>query len=264
MTKPNKIMALFIGLACALSVYCTVYGQIASSKPKSRQIGSGPRHEAYQKRIAQSNTMAKQAYAAWQKEKDLPKAESLFKQALAIEPNHGFNMYFLAQVLDEEGKTQEAQRQYEKVVYPKDGSGSTMQSTPSVVARYAVLSAEVGKRRESDAALQQAIDLLPLPKGTVAPRPAGTTTLADHKKAVYALAYGLELSKTANTDSEAQAMEQFQKAVKAEPGLAVAHLYLGYTLRKAGKNADAEKAFQKAVNGRGEVKAAAEAALQKP
>lgn len=191
MNKRDKAVTVLLSAACAMTLCYAVSGPITAARPISRQTGSGPLYEAYKQRMARADALATQATVAWKKEKNLPKAEALFKQALSVDSDHGFCTYYLAQVLDEEGKTEEAQKAYEKVVYPKDGSGSTMQQNPAVWSRYAQLTAEVGKRRESDEAFQQAIALLPtdgvhpVPKGAVTLHAASSkTSYTDHKKAV--------------------------------------------------------------------------------
>jgi Flp pilus assembly protein TadD len=44
------------------------------------------------------------------------------------------------------------------------------------------------------------------------------------------------------------AIKDFQKAIELDPNSAEAHLWLGIALRKAGRNADARKALEKAVS----------------
>ncbi|RZL97405.1 MAG: hypothetical protein EOO88_62480 [Pedobacter sp.] len=94
------------------------------------------RTPTYLAKKAKSKALYEEAYHAWKVEKDLSKAERLFREQFTVENDNPFSWRALAGLLREEGKTSEAAEFYRKVVHPVAGTGSTFSNDPHILVAY--------------------------------------------------------------------------------------------------------------------------------
>lgn len=232
-------------------IMMTVYGVVryfaGSNGQHIRQTGSGPAYEARRASIRESVRLQKAGYAAWHKENDLPKAEALFKQALALVPGEPRKLYALAQVLDAQDKTVEARAAYRNVVRPQQGTGSTLQTDPTILMRYAALCKASGQQEEANDAYRLLVNNAQARRidsvGDSFPTISSYKTDADVEAVAHVVA-GIQLVKKGQDE---KAAKHFDIANKLRPDLAIGHFYKGYALQSRGKLAEAKRAFEKAA-----------------
>ncbi len=191
---------------------------------------------------------------------DYAEAEADARAAMAIGFNGSFADETLAAALDAQGKTQEALQAYKAMA----GEGDVF---PRNLLPYARLLLKTGNYPQAVWAYNKALPLIDngelirksggFPQST--PRP---TELA----AAIQTALGLQMDWPGyhGTYQEAivQAQTHFQQALALEPNSPLTNYYVGYGLKRLGRQAEAQAAFKKAAAlGQGDVRQAAQKEL---
>ena len=187
-------------------------------------------------------------------------AETDARRSMALGTDSGLAKEALAASLDAQGKTQEALQAYGEIAASGDGF-------PRNLLPYARLLLKAGDYRQAALAYNKALPLVV--EGDVLEKAGGFSPDVPHPTALAAAvqtALGLETDWRGyhGTYKEViqQAQTHFQKAVALEPNSSLANYYMGYGLKRLGKQAEAQAAFRKAAAlGTGDVKAAAQKEL---
>jgi tetratricopeptide (TPR) repeat protein len=172
----------------------------------------------------------------------------------------------LARARDAQGKSTQALPAYRQAFNPPSGSGlySSFPSDVASLARYGALCAENGQQEEAMKVYTQAGDRLN-PKPDV---PLGAAYLSPQNlRARLEMVRGIALAEAkehSGEDRDKEALEAFQKAAHEQPDDPQVQFYLGYGLRKAGRFAQSQAAFQKAatLDTEGTIKGATEENLR--
>lgn len=185
---------------------------------------------------------------------DYAEAESYARASLASGLDAGFAHETLAAALDAQGKTQEALQAY-KVIAEAGGI------FPRNLLPYALLSLKVGDWQQAVSAYNKALPLLDngdivRRSSNFAPNVPNPTALA----AAIHIALGLQSDwrgyHGTYQEMNQQTLVQFHQASMIEPSSPLANY--GYGLKRLGRRAEAQKAFQKAATlGQGDIKEAA-------
>jgi tetratricopeptide (TPR) repeat protein len=251
-TFMTVVLASISASIIAMTACGVVRFVVADKGQHIRQTGSGPVYEAHRQTIREVVRLQKEGYAAWHEEDDLPKAEKLFKQALALAPEEPRELYALAQILDAQGKNVEASEVYRKVVHPRQGTGSTFQTNPAILLRYATLCKSAGKTEEANFAYQQIvknarsqrIDTIGDSYPSINDGPAKNDNMRIPN--AEALAHVVAGIQTVKQGKNEKAAKEFNTAVELQPDLAIGHFYRGFVLQNIGKMDEAQIAFEKA------------------
>lgn len=188
-------------------------------------------------------------------------AEGYYRQASSLIPYRQDAWLGLGRAMDAQGKSTEAFPAYKQAFDPPSGAG-LYSSFPSDVAsfvRYGMLCEEAGQHEAALKVYNQACDRLN-PKPDV---PLKADALPSQQlRARLEMVRGVALAEAkdhSGQDRDAEALQAFQAAAQKQPSDPFVQFYLGYGLRKAGRFAEAQAAFQKAavLDTEGTVKAAA-------
>ncbi len=189
-------------------------------------------------------------------------AEANFRAATAVDPYQTDAWMGLARASDAQGKPSQALSAYGRV-FGSSGSGvySTFPSDVEALARYGGLCEDAGQHEAALRACNQASERLnPKPKvplGIPQDRPVPSPEL----RAMLEVVRGVALDQQGK---KGEALGAFNHAAGLQPNDARIQFYHGYGLRKAGRFAEAQAAFQKAarLDTEGTVKAAAAESLR--
>lgn len=288
-----KRLIAFSVAACAAVIVCTTSRSVHAQEPLkegptvSAEAALGPPAPApppfsYDRQALGdiSGYIAKQAAANAQeilgqrlvKQRDLDGAAEAFRAAVDLRPRpEAYEMLIDALLLAR--RDAEALATFREYVYPKPGRkiNSSGNQDADTLLHFALLLAKMGQYEEAIAVYQAGeakvsnvfgprVDLAFFPKA--------------FNKAVFEAAVrtclGLE-ARMFRTDPEGVkantiALAEYRKAIAAKPDFALAHFYLGETLRvvNGGLSAEARAAYEKAAKlGRGEVATKAQEALNR-
>ena len=193
-------------------------------------------------------------------------AEGYYQKAASLIAYRPDAWLGLARARDAQGKSTQAFPAYRQAFNPPSGSGlySSFPSDVASFARYGALCVENGQQEEAMKVYTQAGDRLN-PKPDV---PFGVADLSPQNlRARLDMIRGIALAEAkehSGQDRDKEALQAFQKAAQEQPNDPHVQFYLGYGLRKAGKFAQAQTAFQKAaaLDTEGTVKGATEENLR--
>lgn len=204
-------------------------------------------------------------------ENDLQRAESLFREVLALDRTNSEAWAGIAEALEKQGKTSEAIVAYRTLTNPGPKWGSTLVSDPAVLMRYAVLLIRANQWPEAVQVYEKAAGRLNDGQGAaLPPLPTNFSPQMRRPADLAAMAHvGLGRAQAKRGRSDA-ALAEFAQAAKLRPNSAVAQFYYGYGLKAVGRAAEAKAAFTRAAaaaaaaatSGQGEVKTAAENELR--
>lgn len=251
-------------LACSVAMYLAFSLALAQNQPKGEKSRNRSRPDApWRMQAQEARRLAREGRAAWRERNDTSAAESCFRQALSLDQDDPFILVDLACLLDEQGRTHEAVNAYRAMVHPPAARrGSTFETNPAVLMRYAALSAQVGDWQEAAYGFDKAMSKMPLGSQVRAPSGSSANQIS-YLNAISRVAQGRDLLKYGSDETSRKAVREFSEAVRLQPKLALAQYHLGEGLRRVGRRQEAEAAFRKAAQmGQGEIKAAAQKALR--
>ena len=236
--RPYKWVAVsLLGIACTYLAICVAFAQLPF-KSTSRHPNTSP---AYLAKQAKLHELDRAAYKAWHQEKNLAKAEALFREELALEPGDPMTPHSLAQLLDEEGKSAEALTAYRNM------GPSSAQHDPATLAAYARLAEKSGNHAEAAAIREKAAaplrplgdDFPPVPK--ISPTVSATQ---DEIRAFNHIEAGNDCYRYGN---DRNAFDEYAFAYRLAPHLAIVQFYYGKGLEQRGKLNEAHAAYQNAA-----------------
>lgn len=187
---------------------------------------------------------------------DYAEAEANARAAVATGYDAGFAQETLAAALDAQGKSQEALQEYKEIA--NEGGNDPRNLLP-----YALLSLKAGNWLQAVSAYNKALPLLD--NGDLVRRNSQFSLDAPHPTALMAaihMALGLQLDwrgyHGAYQEVIQQSLTHFQQAAALEPKSPLVTYYVGYGLKRLGRQAEAQAAFKKAaLLDQGDIKAAA-------
>ncbi|MCC6857286.1 MAG: VCBS repeat-containing protein, partial [Bryobacterales bacterium] len=194
--------------------------EVSEDDPAPRRISAGGQDgrqallEFWQRQRA--------AMAAMKVQGDLPKAVGLFREALALDPNHEDSLYYLANCLEAEGDAAGAREQFERLVRVNPHSQRGHMGLGLLLAR-------AGRYAEAAAALERAVAINPEETGAL-------TTLGE-----------LELL----MGRVRQARQRFSLAARTNPRASGARFLEGYLAWRGGRPAEARELLLAARQARG-------------
>lgn len=252
-----------IGIAAGVS-FCTAQSVKRRTHDNERQPTSGTavvrpfnpaayhREQEYSRLVGLGNRFLKN---------DPRAAASYFQQALPLSAVPDEATTGLGKAMEKQGKSGEALAAYRRAFGPTTHSYSNYPADVEALARYGLLSERAGDWDEALKAYEQARErlnpkpILPLdvefdPK---VPQP-------DQLRAMLHVVRGLTLEEQGKGN---EALAAYSEAAHLQPNQPLAQFYLGRGLRRTGRAAEAQTAFQKAARlGTGAVQAEARKALR--
>lgn len=188
-------------------------------------------------KVEKSHELIRKASQLRHENGKLVEAESLFRQAIELQPKSSFAWIGLAQVLDQQGKASEAQSAYKTLVGDHPDWGSTMARDTTVLIRFAELSEQVGKQEDADWAYGIILETGDRDLGGHLPLvPEKYDSRATLRAGAYVVA-GIQFSKRRNGE---EAMLKYREALDRDPSFAHANFYLGYELLRGGQSEEAK------------------------
>lgn len=140
----NGLLTLAVGLGVATAfVFLLLYKHV------SDEVGS-PSIPAFRKNLAGGIEFARQGLA--------PKAEQLFKQALALKPRSRIARLHLARLYEAQSRPDRAWREYQRVMPAEMKAGAKSTLDPETLATYGDLALRLGHRDLSIRAYRMAIE----------------------------------------------------------------------------------------------------------
>ncbi len=251
-----KTKSILTILGTGLIVSCAAYIlAIAQVEPRNKSANSHWNPALRQRRERQFQ-LDQDAAMALNGEKDLPKAERLFRQALRLNDADDDAWLGLARIADKQGKTREALALYQSLLGPHRNWVSAESNDVAVLTRYAELSEHFGKTEQAVQAYQKVLQVSAR-DGHVVGRdpnmPVGTNTTDPNEiraRAHILLGLAHQAHREGIFIPEREmpdlALQAFQEAVRIKPDLPIAHYYLGDQLRTLHHTKEANAEFARA------------------
>ena len=217
----------------------------------SRQFSTDTLYHQARAKLAKLN---QDASAAWRK-KNLPEAERLFRQALALDTSDDDAWISLARMMDEQGRYREALTFYDGLLGPHTW-GSSLEHERAILTRYADLCDMFGRPDDATKACLKVLHLNPDPRKNCLDDPymfvrvdtddpteirARAHILTGMWLQGYSVGYAYRRAETITS-----AVRAFKEAVRLKPELPIAHYYLAQGLRHIGHKAEAQAEFARA------------------
>jgi tetratricopeptide (TPR) repeat protein len=253
----RKWLLTVAGVLAAIWAAANLAVVLAQPRTVSSRRNTNP---VYLKKRAEIRRLAREGHTALYRN-DFITAERLLRQALTLDSRYVEAWYDLGRTLEEQNRLAEALSAYRRVFYPTPDYGSTFETDPAALSRYALLCDRVGRWQEAVQVWERASRSIepqsdsPQFDVNFSPRVRQSARF----RAAANLAQGITFSRRGWDD---QALEAFERAARAQPS-PVTQYYLGYGLRTAGRHEEAEKAFRRAALGTGATRAAAQKALRR-
>jgi tetratricopeptide (TPR) repeat protein len=248
------------GAALCISISVVGIAIAQSSQPSGqsmRNLAGSPLVPASRERaIGLQIWRLDQAASTAQQAGDYADAEADASQSVSLGIASGRGQEILAASLDAQGKTQEALQAYK--VLADEGNVEPFNELP-----YARLLLETGHWKQAVEAYNTQLPYLSnadlvQARGPFSPNVPRPTDLAAAIHIGLGLTTGWRGYHGTYQDSVKQEQQQFQQAAVLEPKSPLANYYVGYGLKRMGRRAEAQAAFQKAVAlDNGDIKAAA-------
>ncbi len=251
MNKRKFLVMLIIGIGAAYGTMCIILTPL-SMRENSRQGTNNPKYRAHLALVAR---LEQDGYMAMNGEKNLPKAEQIFRQVLKEEASSDDAWLALARIMDKQGRPREALTYYQGLLGPHAWV-SSLQNDTAILTRYAELSERFGKIEQALQAYQKVLQVSARDGRAVGSdpnMPVGTN--ASDPGEICARAHIL-LGLTHQTHREgifiperempSLALQAFQEAVRLRPDLPIAHYYLGDQLRAMRRTKEADAEFARA------------------
>jgi hypothetical protein len=146
----NRTVGIFAVLAAVSVVGFLLFPAIGTRKPISKR--SNPEWE---RKVGAASQKASAAYSQWRSGGSAAKAEEALSESYASFGSDN-TAYWLALVLADEGKYEEAEKLLRLVTHPTPMRGSTLATAPTVLVQYAEVAQQAGKPNEAKWALAQA------------------------------------------------------------------------------------------------------------
>jgi tetratricopeptide (TPR) repeat protein len=226
-----------IPLGVVLCASATQYKPVSLSRNRSTNSN-------YQTKMRKIADLNKKGYSDWKIGHNLIAAEGNFRQSLTLAPERSDIWNSLAEVLEEQGKENEALEAYRHAVHPPSNTGSTMEYDPLVLVRYADLADKRGHAAEANSAYKQAA-LKATKRLSDFPVLTEQELLSPTQAKAYArLAAGMALTQRGDTE---KALLALKEATRLKPSLGLAHYRKGLILERNGNKSEAIAAFKAAV-----------------
>lgn len=250
------IFAATIAATLGTAAAAAAQGQHLQERKKSVSSFNQPPLTPRQKAAYHKTGMLAHAATKAMQAGDYAEAEADARASLASGPDAGFAEETLAAALDAQGKSQEALQAYKEIA--NEGGNDPRNLLP-----YALLSLRAGNWPQAVLAYNKALPLLD--DGDMVRRNSHFSVSVPQSRALLAAlhtALGLQADWRGYHGAYQGYLEQsllhFQQAAALEPGSPLTNYYVGYGLKRLGRRAEAQKAFQKAAAlDHGDIKAAA-------
>lgn len=193
----------------------------------------------------------------------LTAAEATFRRAIKTGGGNvnitRLNLYGLAQVLEKQGRMQEAYVVYCNA-FPRMTSTSILDSDALALARYARVCDETGHWKEAVQLYGRAVGLLPLNSGDPTLKIRFSPSIPQQVRLVTILNIMIGISLGDHSEDN-EALILLKDTVRKHPDCPLAQYYFGRALVKARRPVEAKAAFERANQlGNSDVKAAAQRA----
>lgn len=251
---------MYYGVALCLSVSAVGIAIAQSSQPSGQSMrnlaGSPLVSASKEKAIGLQIWRLDQAASTAQQEGDNADAEADARRSVSLGVASGRGQEILAAALDAQGKKEEALQAYK--VLADEGDVKPFNELP-----YARLLLETGHWEQAVEAYNKQLpyisngDLVQA-SGDFSPNAPRPTDLAVAIHIGLGLTTGWRGYHGTYQDSVRQEQQQFQQALSLAPRSSLANYYVGYGMKRLGRHAEAQAAFQKvAALDDGDIRAAA-------
>lgn len=248
----SKMTILGGGLIAGWAALCLPPLLTHSRSISSQQSKPNPERE---RRRAQQQQLVQNAFLAWQRDKDLPKAERLFRQALKQDDACDDAWLSLARIMDSQSRHREALVFYDSFLGPHRWK-SSLENEPAVLTRYAELCDQFGRSDDATRAYRKVlVNAARNGDNHWLDTNMSVSVDAQEPNDIRARAYLIagiahqwhqEAIIFAESEEDSRAVAAYRRAAHFKPDLAIAHWYLASGLEQAGRKPEAKLEFARA------------------